>query len=302
MSVISPIVTSLPDYVEEHKSELIAKTILGAQTAQMVTLMSGVKGATTLNLLDTEVVFGDGSECGFSATSSNEISQRTLTPAYLKVNAEWCDKQLLGTYAQHLVKMAANQKSLPFEEDFVGGLVDGIKHGIEKMIWQGDSASGSSCDGLIKILEADCDNTVTKASGASAYETIKEVYEAVPENALKDDLVIFVDGAIYRQYVAELVDANLYHYDPQNGADGIAIPGTSVKVHKVDGLDGTANKHYIVAARTSNIFYGVDGLNDAESFDFWFSADNRTFRFVSEMLVGVQVAYPNDIVLGSIAK
>lgn len=298
---ISPIVDTLPKYVEEKKSELIAKSILGAQTAKMVNLMSGIKGATTLNLLDTEVVFGDGAECGFDPTSANEISQRTLTPAYLKVNAEWCDKKLLNTYAQYLVKMAANQKTLPFEEDFVNGLLDGINHGIEKMIWQGDSDNGAECDGLIKILNADADIKVAKASGTSAYSAIKEVYASVPETALKDDLVVFVDGATYRQFIAELVDANLYHYDPQNGADGIAIPGTSVRVHKVDGLDG-ADKHYIVAARTSNIFYGVDGVNDAESFDLWFSADNRTFRFVAEMLVGVQVAYPNEVVLGSIAK
>lgn len=74
---ISPIVDTLPKYVEEKKSELIAKSILGAQTAKMVNLMSGIKGATTLNLLDTEVVFGDGAECGFDPTSANEISQRT---------------------------------------------------------------------------------------------------------------------------------------------------------------------------------------------------------------------------------
>lgn len=300
---ISPIVTSLPTYVEQNKSELIAKSILGAQTAKMVTLFSGIKGATTLNLLNTDVVFADGSDCGFDPTSTNEISQRTLTPKLVKVNAEWCDKKLLNTYAQHLVKIAANQKTLPFEEDFVNGLVDGINYGIEKMIWQGDSANGNECDGLIKILSAESTVIkVNKAKGTSAYDAIKEVYANVPETALKNDLVIFVDGATYREYISDLVAANLYHYDPKNGEDGMMIPGTSVKVVKVDGLDGSATNHYIVAARLSNVFYGTDGVNDAEAFDLWFSQDNRTFRFDAEMLVGVQVAYPDQIVLGTIAK
>lgn len=300
---ISPIVTSLPTYVEQNKSELIAKSILGAQTAKMVTLFSGIKGATTLNLLNTDVVFADGSDCGFDPTSTNEISQRTLTPKLVKVNAEWCDKKLLNTYAQHLVKIAANQKTLPFEEDFVNGLVDGINYGIEKMIWQGDSANGNECDGLIKILSAESTVIkVNKAKGTSAYDAIKEVYANVPETALKNDLVIFVDGATYREYISDLVAANLYHYDPKNGEDGMMIPGTSVKVVKVDGLDGSATNHYIVAARLSNVFYGTDGVNDAEAFDLWFSQDNRTFRFDAEMLVGVQVAYPDQIVLGAIAK
>ena len=62
----SPIVTSLPTYVDQNRLPLIAKAVLGAKTASLFTLQSGVKSPTALNLISTDVVFGDGSTCGWN--------------------------------------------------------------------------------------------------------------------------------------------------------------------------------------------------------------------------------------------
>lgn len=64
---MNPIVTSLPAYVEEKKSELIAKSVLGGNSIDMFGLMTGVNGATALNLLSTEITLQDGKTCGFNA-------------------------------------------------------------------------------------------------------------------------------------------------------------------------------------------------------------------------------------------
>lgn len=262
----NPVVKTLPDYVEQNVLPLIAKSILGAKSAGMFTLQTGVKGPTKLNLIDTEVEFQDASSCGFNATGSTTLSQRQINPAYLKVNHQWCDKELLGTWAQYQVKVAAGVKNLPFEEEFVNGVVDKVKEKIETIIYQGDGDNDNEFDGLIKILNADGAISVQRKS--TVYETAKAVYAALPENAIKEDTVILMGAGDFRQFIQELVDANLYHYEASDVAGEYTLPGTAVKVISVNGLNGTGT---IIAGRLSNLFYGTDMEGDEEKFDLWFS-------------------------------
>lgn len=297
----NPLVTSLPKYVDETKEALIAKSILGAKSAKMFTLVSDVKGETALHLINTDIEFGDGSVCSFDATGEQAISQRLLKPAYLKVNMEYCDKNLLNTYAQHMVKIAAGIKDLPYEQDFVNGVTDAINEGIEKMVWQGDSSNGNECDGLIKIATDASVKTVT--AGTSAYDKIKNVYMELPEAvASKSDCVIFVGAGLFREFIQDLVSANLYHYDPSNDGEEYKLPGTDIRVIKVNGLNETASYDYAFAGRLSNIFYGTDAMGDENKFDLWYSQDNRTFRLAVEFTVATQVAYPNEVILGKFSK
>lgn len=299
---INPIVTALPDYVEQHKSEIISKAVLGGDSAKIFSLATGVVGPTTINELTTDVVIQNGEECGFSAEGEQKLSQRTITPKALKVNMEYCEKKLLKKYLEHEVKMAATNTEMPFEEKFVNDVVAGVQAGIEKMIYQGDGDNDNECDGLLKILKAESETQkINKAAGTDAYAAIKEVYMALPAVALKPDTVILVSNSLYRSYIQSLVSANLYHYDPANGADGYMLPGTSVKVMAKAGLDG-ADAEYIIAGRLSNLYYGTDMLSDSETVDFWFSKDDRTFKLDIEWTSGTQVAWPDEVVLGSIAK
>lgn len=94
-------------YVDESNESLIAKTVLGGQSVSLFGLQTGVKGDTAINLLDTDVELQSALDCGFTPKGSNKISRRILKPVYLKVNMQWCDKNFLDTYAQHMVKIAA---------------------------------------------------------------------------------------------------------------------------------------------------------------------------------------------------
>lgn len=292
----NPIVTSLPEYVEQNRMPLIAKSVLGGKSSALFNLQTDVKGETALNLIDTEVEFGDGKECGWEAGGTTTLSQRTIKPAYLKVNHPFCDKNLLGTWAQHEVKVAAGIKSLPFEEDFTNGIVEGVQEKLEKMIYQGDADNDNEFDGLIKILEGASVTTVT--SGTSVYDKLKAVYMAMPSAVVaKGDAVILVSNAYYRSFMQELAAANLYHYDPKDGENEYKLPATNVRVIAVGGLDGTTTD-YAIGGRLSNLYFGTDAMGDESKFDLWYSKDNREFRLAIEFTAGVQVAYPSEVVLG----
>lgn len=291
-------VSTLSNYVEEKRLPLIAKSFLRGKTVDLIQLETGVLQDTALNLVSASVEFGDGASCGFNPTDGVALSQRILKPTFLKVNQVFCDKDLLKKWASYEVKLAAGREQLPFEEKFMEEISNAISESIEKLVWQGDSIRTNEPDGFLKILETGGSGVVsaTWTAGTTAYNKIKTVYNAIPANIIdKDDTVIFVGEETYREFIQDLVAANLYHFSPDYRAGEYMVPGTSIRVIAVNGLNGTGK---IVAGRLSNFFYGVGAEDDKDTFDFWYSQDNREFRLAVYFAIAVQVAYPNEIVLG----
>ena len=72
----NPVVTSLPDYVEENKIGLIAKAVLGGNSVDMFNLQTSVLGKTAINLLNTDITLQDADGCG--------RSQRHTEPLFLQ--------------------------------------------------------------------------------------------------------------------------------------------------------------------------------------------------------------------------
>ena len=291
-------VSTLSNYVEEKRLPLIAKSFLRGKTIDLIQLETGVLQDTALNLVSASVVFGDGASCGWNATEGVALSQRLLKPTFLKINQAFCDKDLLKKWASYEVKLAAGREQLPFEEKFLEEIANAINESIEKLVWQGDSSHTNEPDGFLKILETGGSGVVsaTWSAGTTAYNKIKAVYNAIPANIIdKEDTVIFVGEETYREFIQDLVAANLYHFSPDYKAGEYMVPGTSIRVIAVNGLNGTGK---IVAGRLSNFFYGVGAEDDKDTFDFWYSQDNREFRLAVYFAIAVQVAYPNEIVLG----
>ena len=291
-------VTALNNYVEEKRLPLIAKSFLRGKTIDLVQLETGVKQDTALNLVSASVTFGDGSQCGFDATEGVVLSQRLLKPTFLKVNQVFCDKDLLKKWASYEVKLAAGREQLPFEESFMNEIANAISEKIEKLIWTGDSKNDNEPDGYLKILETVGSGVVstTWSAGTSAYNKIKAVYNKIPANIIdKDDTVIFIGEDTYREFIQDLVAANLYHFSPDYKDGEYMVPGTSIRVIAVNGLNSTGK---VVAGRLSNFYYGVGEPDDKDTFDFWYSKDNREFRLAVYFAIAAQVAYPNEIVLG----
>lgn len=302
MSNLNPILGSLTGYTDQHSEELLTKSILGAKSMGLFNMQTGVKGTTALQLMETKIAFQDGKACGWSQSGTTEFSQREITPAILKVNEGFCQKNFLGTCFAHKLKLAAGRETLPFEEKITDEIIAGVQEGVEKMLYQGQKGQADECEGLISILSDESASTknVSAASGTTAYAFIKAV--AAKKPAAVKNAVILVSTPLFEEYMQDLVSANLYHYDPANGGDEYVLPGTSIKVIAVNGLNDTENYDYAILANLANIVTGVDMEGDDEVFDFWFSRDNDEFRLKMNFSLGVQVAYPSEIVFGKRAK
>lgn len=303
------IATSLPAYVEQNHDTLIREAVMGAESARMFTLQVGVKTKTALNLLKTAVEFQDGSKCGFTANGTSTLSQRLIEAPLVKINMSFCDKELLNTALQHDVRVAAGQKTLPFEEDFISDVIAQVNLATEKMVWQGDKSKTTDkvlkwTDGLLKHLKAS--NGITNASQKLECEiqngvrkAVASVIRAIP-TAVMQKAVIFMGYDSYRSYMLEMMEANLFHYNADGvDKDKVYFPGSNILIKPVAGLDGT---NTIVAADPANFFYGTDMQNDSEKFDFWYSKDNQEFRLAVEFGIGTQVAVPNECVIAELVE
>lgn len=286
--------SALTAYVDEQKIGLIRKSALGAKTLDYVNIQTGVVGPTAINLLNTDIVFGDGGTCGWNEAGTSTVSQRKIVPALLKVNMSFCDKAMSKYFMNYEVNMAAGRANLPFEEAFVSDVVEKTNAKLDDIIWNGITVGGTKYDGYLDILTAA--SIEKQTTGATVYESVKNVYNAIPANVL-DKAVIFVGVDTYRSLVGELVDKNLYHYDVKvDTVLEMTLPGTITKVVAVPGLNG---KNVIVAGNPEHMFYGTDMTGDDEEFKMWYSDDNQEFRLNIGFSAGVQFAFPSEVAWGN---
>ena len=270
-------VDSLSAYVAENKDVILRDIVFGGEYGDTIQLMAkelGVKGTAKIHPATIEAVLQEvNGACGFNAQGGLDIAEVTVETKNVKVNTEFCAEKLIGKFAEYKVRVGANQDALPFEAEIVEGLVKDINRQTEEGVWA-------------QLNEGEATELTLK--GTSAYDKVMEVYMAMDERVLEDG-VIFVSPALFREYVKNLVEKNLYHYNPADGAlDEIFIPGTGVKVRKARGIKGK----YIFGTSPKNIIYATDFMGNNEEVKVWFSDDADVYRVKVRFNYGATVAFP----------
>lgn len=305
-------VNGLTNYVETRKDVLIKNIVLGMEegdTVPMLRKQLGIKTKERLNYLDVTPELQDGSNCGWNASGSTVFSEREIETAQIKAQDQYCDKLLLGKFAEYQVKIAAdkNAADMPFEKEILDEVVRGINKQMEKLVWKGDkTANGDLIDGFITMAASGGSDSaatiaVSIASGTSVYNAIKSVIFAIPERIL-DKANVFVSPAIFRAFVDALVEKNLYHFAPDATQEmkDITFPGTDIKVHKTFGLKN--DKTHIYASTLENMVYGADLMGDEEKIRFWYDDNTELFKYNIHFNAGVKTLYPDMVVLGTAAQ
>lgn len=290
-------VSGLSAYVQENRDNILRKVILEGDTISKMAKQLGVKTKERLHYFDLNPVIQDGKGCGFSAQGATNITEKDVETAVMKINDEWCNDDLLGKYAEYLVRFGAdaNAENLAFEQLIADELVKNINKEMEKRVWQGKKAT-DFIDGLLTQAEADANTVKVTLSGNSLYEKVKAVIMAIPEEIL-DDAVVFVSPANFRGLVFELLEKNNFHIAPEEIEKGeFYFPGTTIAVHKTIGLTGVDDKIY--ASTWGNMVYATDMMDDKEELRFWFSDDADLHRVKVKWNAGVATYFSDYVVLG----
>jgi hypothetical protein len=308
-------VSALANYTKENEALLVTSSVLGAKTASLIksagNVMVGVKSSEKINIMETDAIFQDGASCGFNASGSTTFTQRTVTPGKIKVNEALCPKDLEAKYLQKALPTGSMYDSVPFEQEYSEKKAKTIAAQLETALWTGDTSSVNvnlnRFDGLVKLIGAASGVVAANAStfisgaplstitAANVISIFDGVYAAIPAKVVAaDDMTIFCGQDLFRTYTIALKNSGSFNYQIDVKADSeFILPGTTIKVIAVAGLNGT-NKVY--AMRLSNMFLGTDLLNEEEKFEIFYAKEADQVRFVSEFKMGVNIAFPDEVV------
>ncbi len=304
--------TGLTNYVKENEQQLATSLVFAPKTAKLIeaagNVQVGIKSSEKINLMETDAVFQAGGTCGFSSSGTTAFTQRALTPGKIKVNESICPKSFEAKYTQKALRAGSTYDYMPFADEYSAKKIAVIGEALEIGLWQGDTTSLNAqlnkFDGLLKLIAPSGvpvagvidgnPGNVAALTTSTIIAAVDEVYTLIPADIVANgDVVIFAGMDAFRMYTVALKEANLFHYAAESVDFEIVIPGTSVKLIAVNGLNGTDK---LVATRMSNLYLGVDLLNEEERFELFYAKEADEMRFVAEFKMGVQYAFPTEIV------
>lgn len=289
-------VSALSEYVNQNNGELLTKAVLGANTLNYIDIMPGVKFKDTLNYLDSTVVFGDGSTCGWTPDGNDTFTQRTIEVKPVKINKEFCWKDLRKYWMNYQMLFEAGRETLPFEEKIIETNLKAINAELEKEIWQGD---GTHVKGLLSIIsEADIIDE-TLSPGFTAIQAIDTAYNAMTPVMLAQNPAIFVSPSTFRSYVQGLNAVCCANREMIDAAsETIPYPGDSrVSIIPVTGMEGVTNSNAIaIATPAKNLVYGTDVEGAENTFKFWYDEKEDKFLFKVLFNAGTQIKFPDQVV------
>ncbi len=316
-------VSALTNYIIENEDLLVVKSIFGGKTADLIrsegTVMTGVKFAEKINVLDTDAIFQNGTGCTRVSSGSTTITQRQVTIGDIAVVEDICVNTLNTKYTSKALAKGSDPNKLPFEQEYSDLKAATIAKNLEIAIWQGDTASGnanlSRFDGLIKLIDAATPVTAnqapfmgttplaTNAGGGITTANVKACVDSMwlglPADVTgQDDIRVFCGWDTFNKFIAAFTNQNLFNFAPAgsevSAANGVVIiPGTNYKLTAVHGLDGTSR---MFSMRMSNVYAGTDLENEQEKFTMMEDQFKDYLRFKVHFKYGVNVAFPSEIV------
>ncbi|TFF34386.1 hypothetical protein [Mucilaginibacter psychrotolerans] len=291
--------SALPDFKSEGKAFVI-KSILESQTIKKLNDAGSfdptAKGTQTIQLLDSDLVIQDGSNCGFSSAGGAILSQTTLTVKDLKINEEYCPRDLERVWAKGELKAGQEYDEMVFMSDIADMNTKKAALELEKMVWLGDTTitgttSLKRIDGYIKQIKAGAYINLSGATGTTVIAKLQKVNASMPiEVRSAEDFRIFIGKDTFDQYVAELAEKNLFN-QPESGT----VFGTTAKYEVLNGLNGG----HVVAARYRNLQAGGE-MTDV-SYESWYSKDDDNLKVKSRFSLGVVPVYVQEIGYAKVA-
>jgi uncharacterized protein YunC (DUF1805 family) len=271
-----PTSTSLSTtYAGQHSGMWVKAALLSGNTLANggMTIMPNIAYKAVINKLSTDGLLANAS-CDFTATSTVTITERTLTLENFQVNLSLCKKDYITSWQSEEMGYSANKVlAKSFADYLLAFVVEKVAAAIEVSIWNGVNATDGQIAGIMTLLTTDAAlpaaNEVagTTLSATNIIAELGKVVDAIPAAVYgKEDLKIYVSQAAAKFYVRALGGFGTSGL----GSAGYDNKGTQWYTNGNLTFDGiplfvanglTANQ--MLAAQTSNLFFGCGLLNDA---------------------------------------
>jgi hypothetical protein len=312
-------VDALSTYTKQLTEPLLSSAVFGAKTQQII-LDGGIvipkaKSVVAIPIMETQATFQTNA-CGFNSVGTTTMSQATITVGNIKIQESLCLETLESYFYQEAMKQGsvADLSAAPaLIEAYLAKKNALIASQLETALWQGDSGAGTGSpnlnkfNGLVKFIDAGSptDANVSGYNGSTGaisaltsgniIAATEAVYKAMPAAvASKGDATIFVGYDWYRSLILAYREKNMFSYNPQDaGAQSFILPGTSVTVQPVNGLNGLYDAY---GMSISNMALAVDLVSDEENYKIRYDESNEEVRFTAKFKIGVGVGFTSECV------
>lgn len=313
------ITSGLTTYTKQLTEPLLSSAVFGAKTQQIIMdggiVIPKAKSVVSIPIMETQATF-QSNLCGFNSVGDTTITQNTITVGNIKIQESLCLDTLEQFFYQEAMKQGAvmDESSAPaLIQAYLDKKNALIASQIETALWQGDTASGNTnantnkFDGLQKTIDNGSSvnanvsgyngqtGAITTLTSGTIIAATEAIYKAMPAQvASKSDATIFVGYDWYRSLILAYRAANLFAYNPQDAnAQSFILPGTSVKIQPVNGLNGTYDAYGL---SVSNMALAVDLESDQSNYNLRYDDTNEEVRFTCKFKVGVGVGFTSECV------
>lgn len=308
--------STLTDYVEENKGELILESVIAAPTLSYpVSIVQGIKFKEAINFLAVTAPFQTGTTCAFNTSGDVTFTQKVITVTDVKVQNQFCPKTLEAKYTQKFLRPGAHQEELPVAKFITDEMNMKIKAQMEQAIWQGDTALTNLpnlkiFDGWLKTIDAGSPVLATATADVTTTNVlgiIDDMYTKLganlPEIMSRPDLVLAMGKDTFQLVVLALKNLNYFHVEVNQELSSweMKFPYYGLKVIGVDGLSNISGtlasyKDRMVLTYWENLVFGTDLQNDMENYELWYSKDDRVIKMSIEWKAGCQVQKVGEVV------
>lgn len=308
--------SSLTDYVEQNKGDLILESVIAAPTLTYpVDIIQGIKFKQALNFLAVTAPFQSGTTCAFNSSGDVTFTQTVITVTDVKVQNQFCPKTLEAKYTQKFLRPGAHQEELPVAKFITDEVNLHIKGQMEQAIWQGDTnltnlPNLKIFDGWLKTIDAGSPvlaSTTAAVSTTNIIGIIDDMYTklgaSLPNIMSRTDLALVMGKDKFQMVVLALKALNYFHVEVNQTLDSwtMNFPWYGLKIVAVDGLNNISGtlasyKDRMVLTYWDNLVFGTDLINDEENYELWYSQDDRVLKLSVEWKAGTQVKKTTEVV------
>ncbi|QDP64591.1 MAG: hypothetical protein GOVbin2006_2 [Prokaryotic dsDNA virus sp.] len=287
----------------------ISAALKEANSLQYLTSIENIKFKSNLQKMAASDVVKDAN-CNFDPQGTLALTETQLVPKNLQVNMDLCKDTLLDSWEALQMRAGAGAPPPASFTDYVISYLGGIiAEQVENNIWSGQGASAGEFEGLTTAttgafaVAANTQNISaggTFISGAGAGNIITELQAVttslaanVPNIINKDDLHIYVSPKTYSLYIQAISAAGYVNAYQMNGDYKPVFEG-----YKLAVCNGFQNDQ-IVAAQSSNLYFGTDLLSDQTRINVMDMANldgSDNIRIVAKYSGGTQVGLGDEVV------
>jgi hypothetical protein len=279
----------------DAQSSLKIKQVYGANTLKYVNVVPGIKGTMLLPKATTTPIL-QANACGWNASGSTVVGNATITVSDYKVEDSYCVSDLIATALQkELAAGASETETLPFEQEFVSGIVNGIAKLVENRVWDASDGFYSQITAANGSVSA---GTLTLTTAANVLSAVESMILLIPADIqAAEDIVLFLNPGNFMKLAAGIRATYGLLALVNSAADQLGnefmFPGSNVKVVKAFGL-GSSNRFYL--GQASNFVVGTDLVSDYETLELWYEKKDDAILTRSKFRVGTQVIFADQIV------